>query len=103
MSVKIQRSGLLFRCPLQCPLCAISGHSRLQASGLEDWLFKALARCHNMTDSATLTDLEFASLQEVGSSFCHDAIPADHRARLLALGLIYTLLGSVRINTAGRA
>jgi hypothetical protein len=65
--------------------------------------FKALARCHHMTDAATLTDLEFASLQEVGSSFCHDAIPADHQARLLALGLIYALLGSVRVNTAGRA
>lgn len=43
------------------------------------------------------------SLQEVATGIGHNTIPADHRARLLALGLVYNLLGSVRINTAGRA
>jgi hypothetical protein len=55
-----------------------------------------------MRDCAALTGLECASLQEVASGICHKAIPVDHQARLLALGLVYTLLGSLRITKAGR-
>lgn len=65
-------------------------------------MFGQLVRCLHMKESSPLTDPEFASLREVATGICHNAIPANHRARLLHLGLVYNLLGSLRINTAGR-
>ena len=55
-----------------------------------------------MATSPYLSDLEWASLAEVGSGFCHAAIPADHAKRLLELRLIYSLLGNYRIMSSGR-
>ena len=49
-----------------------------------------------------LTEAEFESLAEVGTGFLHEAIPDDHAEHLLELGLIYNLLGSVRITISGR-
>jgi hypothetical protein len=46
---------------------------------------------------------ELASLREVARGPLHDPIPTAHGARLLELGLVYYLLGSLRITTAGRA
>jgi hypothetical protein len=50
----------------------------------------------------SLSDTEFASLQEVAKGPSHGYIPPEHVARLHALGLIYMLLGDPRITTAGR-
>ncbi len=55
-----------------------------------------------MTTSPYLSKLEWASLAEVWSGFCHAAIPADHARRLLELRLIYSLLGNYRIMSSGR-
>jgi len=55
-----------------------------------------------MATSPYLSEPEWASLAEVGSSFCHAAIPADHAKRLLELRLIYSLLGNYRIMSSGR-
>jgi len=55
-----------------------------------------------MSASSYLSVTEFASLQEVGTGFHHDAIPESHCLRLMDLHLIYNLLGSLRITTAGR-
>jgi hypothetical protein len=49
-----------------------------------------------------LTEAEFASLTEVGTGFCHDQISIEHAAHLLDLRLIYSLLGNLRITTAGQ-
>jgi hypothetical protein len=49
------------------------------------------------------TVAEFTSLVEVSTGFAHESIPVSHRVRLLELGLIYNLLGSERMTTAGRA
>ena len=46
---------------------------------------------------------EDASLTEVGMGVFHDIIPDADAARLLGLGLVYNMLGIVRITTAGRA
>lgn len=46
-----------------------------------------------MTTSPYLSEPEWASLAEVGTGFCHAAIPADHAKRLLELRLIYSLPG----------
>lgn len=40
---------------------------------------------------------------EVGKSFAHDKIRHCDAVKLLELGFIYSLLGSHRITTAGRA
>jgi hypothetical protein len=56
-----------------------------------------------MSDGPALSDTEFASLHEVAKGFHQGFIPPDHAARLVALGLIYRLLGSLRITTAGEA
>lgn len=55
-----------------------------------------------MATSPYLSKLEWASLAEVGTGFCHAPIPADHAKRLLELRLIYSLLGNYRIMTSGR-
>ncbi len=55
-----------------------------------------------MTASPYLSESEMASLAEVGTGFCHAAIPADHARRLLELRLIYSLLGNYRIMSSGR-
>ena len=52
--------------------------------------------------TSALSPEEFASLAEVGTGFLHETIPADNAARLLALGLIYSLFGSLRITKVGR-
>ena len=49
-----------------------------------------------------LTRAEFGALMEVGTGFAHDQIQHQDAVRLIHLGLIYSLLGSHRITTAGR-
>ena len=44
-----------------------------------------------------------ASLSEVARGVWHDPIPAGHRAMLLEAGLVYVLLGGLRVTKAGRA
>jgi hypothetical protein len=55
-----------------------------------------------MVANVILSVSEFASLKEVGKGFDHGSIPEADALRLLDLGLIYNLLGSFRINRAGR-
>jgi hypothetical protein len=55
-----------------------------------------------METSPYLSEVEWASLAEVGTGFCHATIPSDHSKRLLGLKLIYNLLGSCSITAAGR-
>jgi hypothetical protein len=55
-----------------------------------------------MTVPAPLSNSQFASLKEVGSGFCHNAIPTDDGQMLRNLGLVYSLLGALKITTAGR-
>jgi hypothetical protein len=55
-----------------------------------------------MSASSYLSVTEFASLQEVGRGIGHAGIPESHGLRLLDLQLIYRLLGSLHITTAGR-
>jgi hypothetical protein len=62
-----------------------------------------MARCPHMSSTEPLSDVELASLKEVGRGICHDSIPTAHSARLLELGLIYSLFGDLRITKAGRA
>ena len=45
---------------------------------------------------------QFASLTEIGRTLLHGVIPAQDAALLLERGLIYRLLGSFRLTTAGR-
>ena len=52
-----------------------------------------------------LTHEEFASLLTVGNAFVNSAapaIPAKHRARLIALGYMVFLQGRLRMATPGR-
>jgi hypothetical protein len=56
-----------------------------------------------MSMSNYLSVTEFASLQEVGRGVGHGGIPESHSLRLLDLRLIYRLLGSLRVTTAGKA
>ena len=49
-----------------------------------------------------LSATEFASLREVGIGIGHGGIPESHSLKLMDIGLIYRLLGSLRITTAGR-
>jgi hypothetical protein len=55
-----------------------------------------------MSANNTLSALEFASLQEVGSGVAHGTIPESDGLRLMHLRLVYKLLGNLRITTAGR-
>ncbi|QHO74659.1 hypothetical protein ACH79_20485 [Bradyrhizobium sp. CCBAU 051011] len=52
-----------------------------------------------------LTHEEFASLLAVGNARVHGpapAIPAEHSARLIALGYVFHLEGRLRMTTPGR-
>ena len=62
-----------------------------------------LQRYLSMMTKTALTEPERASLVEVGKGCGHGAILPAHSAKLLALGLIYRLLGEDRITKAGRA
>jgi hypothetical protein len=55
-----------------------------------------------MSASSNLSVTEFASLREIGRGIGHAGIPESHSLRLMELGLIYRLLGSLHITTAGR-
>ena len=55
-----------------------------------------------MAARIVLSVSEFASLTEMGTGFLHEAIPTADATRLLDLGLIYALLGELRITKAGR-
>jgi hypothetical protein len=55
-----------------------------------------------MTSDDALSAAQFASLTEIGRTFLHDPIPSGDAALLLERGLIYRLLGSLRITAAGR-
>lgn len=54
-----------------------------------------------MTFVDELTASEFASLKEVAKGFSQSTIPEADARRLLALSLIYRLLGSLRMTRAG--
>jgi hypothetical protein len=56
-----------------------------------------------MSASDYLSATELASLREVGSGIGHGGIPETQSLRLMDLRLIYRLLGSLRITSAGRA
>jgi len=56
-----------------------------------------------LTRDNTLSATQFASLREVGRSFLHAEIPAEDAVLLLDRGLIYCLLGCLRITAAGKA
>jgi hypothetical protein len=56
-----------------------------------------------MSASNYLSVTEFASLQEVGRGIGHGGIPESHSMRLMDLRLIYRLLGSLCVTTAGKA
>ena len=56
-------------------------------------------------EAQMLTTEEFASLLTVGNARVNDlapAIPAAHRARLIALGYMVDLAGKLRMTTPGR-
>jgi len=55
-----------------------------------------------MTTHGTLSGSELASLCEVAKGAHHGPIPEADALRLLDLGLVYRLLGDVRVTTAGR-
>jgi len=55
-----------------------------------------------MISDDALSAAQFVSLQEVGRTFLHDSIPSEDAALLLDRGLIYRLLGNLRITAAGR-
>jgi hypothetical protein len=48
-----------------------------------------------------LTPNELSSLREISGGFRSDALPANQKARLVQVGLIYEVLGDL-IYTAGR-
>jgi hypothetical protein len=50
----------------------------------------------------SLSPAQFASLAEIGRTFLHDVIPSEDSTLLQERGLIYRLLGSFRLTTAGR-
>lgn len=56
-----------------------------------------------MIADAPLSQLEFASLQEVAKGFNQRGIPIEHRSRLIELHLIYNLIGGLRITAEGNA
>jgi len=55
-----------------------------------------------MAHSPYLSDAEFASLAIVGTGFSHGPISVEHAKHLQDLRLIYSLLGNLRITTAGQ-
>jgi hypothetical protein len=55
-----------------------------------------------LTTDGVLTAGQFASLAEISRSILHDPIPAEDATLLLDRGLIYRLLGGLRMTAAGR-
>jgi hypothetical protein len=56
-------------------------------------------------EAQTLTREEFASLLKIGETHIHapaPTIPAEHSARLIALGYMADLEGRLRMTTPGR-
>ena len=56
-------------------------------------------------EARALTIKEFASLLAIGNAGVNDpapVIPAEHSARLIALGYMVDLLGRLRLTTRGR-
>ena len=49
-----------------------------------------------------LTPNELSSLREISGGFRSGAMPANQKARLVHLGLIYEVLGGLMITPAGR-
>ena len=56
-----------------------------------------------MLVTSALYPEEFISLREAAEDFDPSTIPSTHVTRLLALGLIYMMLGTPRITTLGRS
>ena len=56
-----------------------------------------------MAENETLNEAELNSLKEIGRGVLQHSTPAEHKERLLALKLIYKLLGDLRITGKGRA
>jgi hypothetical protein len=57
-------------------------------------------------ESKKLTREEFASLLTIGNATVRDppaVIPAEHRARLIALGYMVDVTGRLRMTTPGRS
>ena len=65
-------------------------------------LIRGAARYLPMVEREPLSKAEFTSLQEVAKGIGRASIPLDHRVHLIKDGLIYNLLGSLRMTTAGR-
>jgi hypothetical protein len=61
-----------------------------------------MGRYLRMAANASLSDLEVASLKEVGRGVWQYTIPQSHADRLTKLGLVYRVLGGLRITSAGR-
>lgn len=55
-----------------------------------------------MVTNIELSEIELASLGEVAKGFDQCGIPDNHSRKLIELRLIYKLLGSLRITSAGR-
>jgi len=55
-----------------------------------------------MATQIELSEIELASLREVARGFDQRGIPDNHSRKLIELRLIYKLLGSLRITSAGR-
>ena len=55
-----------------------------------------------MATNDTLSASELVSLLEISKGFFHGSIPEVDAVRLVELRLIYSLLGDLRITTAGR-
>ena len=53
-------------------------------------------------NASSLTVAEFASLRLVAPGFLTGGIPAAHKARLIALGLIQARMGGLIATPAGR-
>jgi hypothetical protein len=49
-----------------------------------------------------LTREEFASLEHCAKGLAHQAIPAEHKDRLIQLGYIQELSGGLRLTNEGR-
>lgn len=64
--------------------------------------YAKLRSSQNIMSSHILSNSQFASLQEIGKGLIHGPVADSDALRLLELNLIYKLLGSLRITTAGR-
>src|SRR5882757_1743427 len=55
-----------------------------------------------MEPAPPLTHEEFVSLRDCAKGLMHQAIPAEHKDRLIQLGYIQELSGGLRLTNAGR-